>query len=296
MGLNYQARPSMSAIKYVCLHTNEGPHTQPHGTDTADYSAEGLATFLTRTAYTNNPVSYHVLVDDDSIVRYLPDNAEAWCAFGANPIGLHLCLTGYAAQQRNEWLTTHAFQLRLAATVVRDWCKTYNIPITKLIPLDVVHNRPGIIGHIDWTIAKVQGTHTDPGTTFPWDYFIGLVNMQVSTPEPTGKKDNMIENFEVGSTTAKTIKLLGCPVGRASQIINRAWISSQILGPSNGTVRYWFQNDTGGLDDSKSDLPIRWSDGHSQRIGASVPDGTTQIRIEYNFPNGGTITLEVEPK
>jgi N-acetyl-anhydromuramyl-L-alanine amidase AmpD len=26
-----------------------------------------------------------------------------------------------------------------------------------------------VIGHIDWTVGMQDGTHTDPGTGFPWD-------------------------------------------------------------------------------------------------------------------------------
>lgn len=292
MGLNYQARPSGAIIRHVCIHTNEGPNVAN--------AAGNLASFLTSTQNTSNPVSYHVLVDNGQVIRYLPDNQEAWAALGCNPIGLHLCLTGYAAQTRIEWLNDYP-QLKLAAKVVSDWCNLHNIPKAKILPGDVADNKPGIIGHLDWTLGKRDGTHTDPGTNFPWDYFIALVKAADTTTilTPTKVADMSIQNFEVAPGNG--FKLIGCPVGKASQISNQAWVGSQILGPPNGTntvgtVWYWFQNDTGGVDDSKKYLPLSWSNGHSTRQVVPVPDGTTQIRVEYSFPNGGTVTLEVQSK
>jgi len=36
----------------------------------------------------------------------------------------------------------------------------------------VARGAHGVIGHVDYTIGAHDGTHTDPGPNFPWDYVI----------------------------------------------------------------------------------------------------------------------------
>lgn len=175
MGVNHQARPVGAVIRHIVVHTNQGPNPP---NQFPDLSAENLAVYLTSTGNTRDPVSYHVLVDDDSLLVYLPDNQEAWAAFSSNPIGLHLCFVGMAEWDRAEWLR-HPRMLQLAADKVRQWCGAYGIPMIKLTPHDVSLNFWGIIGHVDWTIGKKDGTHSDPGPNFPWDVFINLVKQGV---------------------------------------------------------------------------------------------------------------------
>lgn len=91
-----------------------------------------------------------------------------------------------------------------------------------------------------------------------------------------------------------------CPVGKASAITAAAWISAMSKGPVGGDVRFWFQDDGGGISETplRANPPaaIPFANGHSGRVVASVPDGTTMIRIDYNLPAGGTILLETKPK
>jgi Domain of unknown function (DUF1906) len=88
---------------------------------------------------------------------------------------------------------------------------------------------------------------------------------------------------------------LGCPIGSASVITARAWISATINGPKSGAhIDVWFQNDTTGISEAHWDLDF--TDGCSDRRWAEVPDGTTQINIDHNLPGDGTICLETLPK
>jgi hypothetical protein len=158
-------------ISLIVIHTNEGPY----GANAASNLANWMA---------GQEVSYHKIVDDDTIVTPVPDNMESWSILSGNGRSLNLCFIGYSAQSRATWLQ-HDAMLRRGALAVRNWCAIHNIPINRLTPADVGANRLGICGHVDWTLGKHDGTHTDPGNGFPWDLFISYVKGQVIDDMPT---------------------------------------------------------------------------------------------------------------
>lgn len=265
-------------ITLVVIHTSEGAT-----------NAASLVAYLDRDTV---QASYHKIVDDTCTVTYLPDNVACWAVRAGNSKSLNLCLTAWARWPRSEWLA-HDRMLRLAAAEVRSWCATHRIPTVKLSPAAVGRNEPGIIGHWDWTLGKRDGTHTDPGPNFPWDVFLSYITGKPTTrigSEPAGPtmEGDPVINHPVHGTG---MLLLICPVGKASQVVSDAWISAAVTGPDNGTVRFWFQNDTGGISDTQRD--IRFANGHSEREWVQVPDGTTMIRVEHAFPQQGTVCLEL---
>lgn len=185
-----------TSITLVAVHTSEG------ATNTAS-----LASYLDQAGV---EASYHMLVDDNGVVRYLPDNVAAWAMLSGNHRSLQVCLTGFARWPRSEWLA-HDAMLRNAASVVRVWCQGHNIPTVKLTPNQVGADQRGICGHWDWTLGKRDGTHTDPGPNFPWDVFIGYVtaNGPVSPPNPDGGDPDSIPSMEYGQTSDAIRKLQG---------------------------------------------------------------------------------------
>lgn len=46
------------------------------------------------------------------------------------------------------------------------------IPLDHIGSAGVANRAPSVIGHWDYTIGARDGTHTDPGPNFPWDYVI----------------------------------------------------------------------------------------------------------------------------
>lgn len=106
-----------------------------------------------------------------------------------------------------------------------------------------------------------------------------------------GEKDIVIDNRQVSG--AGTLRLI-CPTGKAGLLTARAWISAVSSGPQGGSVRGWFQTDTGGISDFSWTVGFR--DGLSDRPWAEFPDGASQVNLQYNFPSGGTLCLEALPK
>lgn len=159
----------------VGIHTNEGPN--PSGDEGRDRSAENLCAWMD-----GQQVSYHKVIDDDSVVHYVADDRYAWAMRSANRRSLNLCFIGRASFDRAEWLR-HERMLRMGASEVRSWCDRWGIPRQKLTAAQVGRDERGICGHVDWTNGKRDGTHTDPGAGFPWDVFIAYVN---GMPAPAG--------------------------------------------------------------------------------------------------------------
>lgn len=168
MANNYSVRGEL--ISLIVVHTNEGPY--------GSNAARNLATWMS-----NNDVSYHKIVDDNEIVTVVPDDMASWSILSGNGRSLNICFIGYSAQSRETWLQ-HDAMLRRGAQAVRAWCDSHSVPIAKLAPVDVGANKRGVCGHVDWTLGKHDGTHTDPGNGFPWDLFISYVKGEDDMPTP----------------------------------------------------------------------------------------------------------------
>lgn len=114
---------------------------------------------------------------------------------------------------------------------------------------------------------------------------------QPSSPAPPVKDADMLDNIPVrGSGTFRRI----LPVGRASAVLARAWVSLVADGPGGATAHVYFQSDGGGIADRPLEAVYR--DGWSSRAWAEAPDGTTQINVRYDAPDGAVIALEGQPR
>lgn len=161
-----------------------------HATDNTA-SAAGEAKYCsTRTDGT----SAHFFVDATSIYQCVPlaDVAHG-CFFHGNAISVQFELCGLS-----DHLTDAV--IRNAARYVRRVCDKYAIPIVKLSPAQVrdayYSSTPpkGICGHADVTLAfpEDNGTHTDPGSSFPWSTFLGYVKNAGGSMATIGDFDNAL--------------------------------------------------------------------------------------------------------
>ena len=170
---NYQSRGN-ARVRLVVLHTAEGAR---------DVTSLGN--------YLANPTveaSYHVAFDDNRLEQYVDYKYESWSTLSANPISDCGCMCGFAAWTRDQWLNDHPRMLELAAQWVASRCMARNVPVRRLSLSEVAAcrndpNHPGgVIGHIDWTRGAQDGTHTDPGDNFPWDWVINRARQIVGGP------------------------------------------------------------------------------------------------------------------
>lgn len=163
--------------KLIVIHDMEYPE-RPTG-------AEWCADFF---AAANAPqASAHFCVDSNSIVQCVNESDGAWHCPGSLPkkggleinrssIGIEHA--GYARQTKEEWADTYSMaELELSAKLVADICRRYDIPAKRLTPEDLLkEGATGICGHVDCTKATGVGSHWDPGSNFPFDWYIDRVN------------------------------------------------------------------------------------------------------------------------
>jgi len=167
----YKSSPRGSSPVYmIAVHTAEGAKT-----------AEALGNYFWRD---DVQASSHVGIDDTKTLAYVPYDRAAWTIREANPVTDNAELCGFAAWTRDEWINQHAGVLHQLADWIRSRCQARGIPTNKLVPVQIGYQVWGVIGHADWTygssglLGYQDGSHTDPGTNFPWDYVMARVTAQ----------------------------------------------------------------------------------------------------------------------
>jgi hypothetical protein len=146
-------------VRLLALHTTEGSRTCP-----------SLLAFFSRS---DAQGSSHAGVCDKCLTEFLPYDRASWTLRSGNAISDNLEMCGFARWTRAEWLQ-HMTLLDLTAQWLAARSKARGIPLVKLTPAEVKAGRSGVIGHVDWTVGMSDGTHTDPGTSFPWDLVLTL--------------------------------------------------------------------------------------------------------------------------
>jgi hypothetical protein len=135
-------------------------------------------------AYFANPgdgrnVSSHYTADNNSVVQCVLLRDVAWTVGNrpGNNRGINWELSGFAAQSRAQWLDEFGVAMfaQVVPIMLADMA-TYGIPALRCTIDDLKARRKGVTSHNDLRVAFGGTTHTDPGSNFPWDYFMGLLN------------------------------------------------------------------------------------------------------------------------
>jgi hypothetical protein len=115
-----------------------------------------------------------------------------------------------------------------------------------------------------------------------------------SNPAPiVKKKDHDMQDIVV--PPGKGDIRIVCPVGDASAVVAKAFLSAVVTGPTkSGTARCWAQTDAVGIDDWSWTIHV--DKNLSQRPWRELRNKTTQISIQYDFPEGGTFCIETVSK
>lgn len=169
----YRKFNGIRPVDFIVIHDEEYPES--------DNSAEAIAQMFHTTT---RPASAHQVHDANSTVQCVLDNDVAYHA-PPNERSIGHEHDGYAHQTREEWLDPKGkLTLELSAAQVAEDCHQHNIPIVKLSPSDLLAGKRGICGHVDVSNAWHQTTHTDPGTQFPWDYYLDRVRYYYNSGSP----------------------------------------------------------------------------------------------------------------
>lgn len=161
---NNQSR-SGAKIDLFLLHTQEG-----------NGNADSLGRFLRPPAM----VSYHYTVSQDprdngvTVVDIVDTDRASWSVLSANNRSINLCFAGSSVNwSRDQWMRNSKAIDAAAWLAVQD-CKKYGIPTTVIAP-PYTAGRAGISDHAYVTKVLKDGTHSDVGPNFPWQYFAAKV-------------------------------------------------------------------------------------------------------------------------
>ena len=153
-------------IRVIVMHVMESPEK--------GNTAENVAHYFQNIP---RPASAHICVDSDSIVQCVKDNDVAYAAPGVNRDGIHIEQAGFSSQSGAEWLDPYGIlMINKAADAAAQYCLKYDIPPVRLSLKELKDGKKGIIGHWDATqVYKPNNHHTDPGESYPWQFFLTRV-------------------------------------------------------------------------------------------------------------------------
>jgi N-acetyl-anhydromuramyl-L-alanine amidase AmpD len=155
-------------VRVVVIHSMEFPE-QP---DAARIIAHD---FANRPA--DQKASAHLCIDDRHIIQCVRDNDVAFAAPGCNNDGIQIELAGFARQTQGEWLDAYGRRLlELAADATAQYCRKYGLPAVHLTNEQLRAGKKGIVGHRQVSEVYRKSDHMDPGTGFPWEFFLERVH------------------------------------------------------------------------------------------------------------------------
>ena len=203
-------------LRLIVIHTMESPET--------DDTAENVAGWFAGRSGTAPLASAHACVDNNSVVLCLPPSATAFAAPGCNADGYQIEQAGRAAQGIAGWSDAYSqSMLRLSAAHARQIAQSAGIPLVHLTDAQLAAGQAGFVGHDQVSRVYKRSDHTDPGPTFPWAQYMGLVNQTspippTPTPEPEQDGTEMLTAKDIYTGVKGALSEVLEPAHRAAHL------------------------------------------------------------------------------
>jgi hypothetical protein len=156
-------------IRLVVAHTMEAPEKPD--------VAEAVAAWFGGLRGPAPKASAHFCCDPLSGVRCVLARHGAAGAPGANTDGYHIEHDGFARQTAADWADDASTKiLEISAEQAARVTSEYALPL-RLLTVDQVRGgiEKGFCEHRTVSLAFKKSDHMDPGSFFPWDYYLGRV-------------------------------------------------------------------------------------------------------------------------
>ena len=215
-------------VDLFLLHTEEGASVK----DGADRLARWLGNSSVQ-------VSYHYTISQDPVdggvtVCDVVDTDEAsWSCLSANRRSINLVFAGSRASWTREQWMQQSKAIEVAAYLAASDAKKYGFKANVIAP---PYNSmpPGISDHRFVTQKLRDGSHTDVGDQFPWDFFSKCVekyyvSKPVSKPTPTAP---VVPAVPVGSADEQLTLRWNC-LGGQTMVEALAEVRDKVLGTSD---------------------------------------------------------------
>lgn len=168
---HYTATAHGRAIGLIVIHTMEAPEKPGTAMAVAKWFAGSKAP----------QASAHYCIDAEQVVQCVHDGDVAWHAPGANKNGIGLEHAGYAAQNDAQWQDAYSTAMLMrSAMLTATLCAAYDIPVEYVDSAGLLLGRRGITTHAQVSKAWKRSNHTDPGSHFPMDQYISLVQANLN--------------------------------------------------------------------------------------------------------------------
>lgn len=154
-----------------------------HCTDT-DYQDNYPANLGRYWSTTDTQVSVHFAASDTMVYQYVDCNDTAYqCRNPGNLRGIGVEMVGKSSWGRNEWLA-HKRMFRNVATLCAAVSARYGLKCVPdlLTGAQLRTRNSGLSCHKDMSLT-FQGTHTDPGPNFPWDFLFSELRIALTPVE-----------------------------------------------------------------------------------------------------------------
>ncbi len=220
-GLRFWGYPSRSGGVHpdiIVIHTAENiPDVVP-----PDTGAEAIAAYFDSN---QRPASAHTVLDTDSVIRLLPDEAVAFHVRGYNTRGWGLEI----ATQAHRWnQVPPAYARQLLVAAARESARVadkFGIPVAFRTRAQIDSGMPGFTGHTDLDPAR----RSDPGfTRQQWDEFLDLVRFYQNGDSDMFNPADDLTTDEVAEIKAlvRSLKALDPPssggfAGPAADLVRR---------------------------------------------------------------------------
>jgi hypothetical protein len=146
----------------------------------AVHTTEGMMRAADLRAWASWPGSSHASCDETGVLMtpdhgFVPYERASWTLRNGNSRSENIEQCGWARWTRAEWLARPKL-LDATARWLAERSRARGIPLRHLSPAEVRAGQSGVIGHVDYTLGTGDGSHTDPGKSYPWDVVLAAAN------------------------------------------------------------------------------------------------------------------------